>query len=243
MEEVKSSDIYVGILGNSYGTKNEDGVSATELEYDTFIKNVNNGEVLIFVKGYNDDSRDLEITKFFKKIETLSVYKRFISIEDLKEKLIQSLESFLVSEGRITFEEFDDRIDPEIGYDAIDENEVRIFLEKRAINLARKIPDTSIENILGSLKVLKNIKGQSKPTNTAILFFSKHASDYIPQNEIRIARFDGITRGNILDSQEIRGPIYQIIDQVEIFSGEIHVQQIKLLILIGLTYRNIHMKR
>jgi ATP-dependent DNA helicase RecG len=81
LEEVKSSDIYVGILGSSYGSKNADGVSATELEYDTFIENVNNGEVLIFVKGYNDDSRDFEIIKFFKKIETLSVYKRFDSVK------------------------------------------------------------------------------------------------------------------------------------------------------------------
>lgn len=217
LEEVKSSDIYVGILGNSYGTKNEDGVSATELEYNTFIENVNNGEVLIFVKGYNDDLRDFEIKKFFKKIETLSVYKRFNSVRDLREKLIESLESFLVSEGRITFEEFDERINPEIGYDAIDENEVKVYLDKRAINLDRRIPDASVENILDSLKVLKKFKGQIKPTNTAILFFSKYASDYIPQNEIRIARFDGVTRGNTLDSQEISGPIYQIIDQVESF--------------------------
>ena len=148
LEEVKSSDIYVGILGNSYGTKNVDGVSASELEYDTFIENVNNGEVLIFVKGYNDDLRDFEIKKFFKKIETLSVYKRFNSVRDLREKLIESLESFLVSEGRITFEEFDERINPEIGYDAIDEKEVRVYLDKRAINLDRRIPDASVENIL-----------------------------------------------------------------------------------------------
>jgi ATP-dependent DNA helicase RecG len=135
----------------------------------------------------------------------------------LREKLIQSLESFLVIEGRITFDEFDDRINSEIGYDAINKNEVRVFLEKRAINLNLRIPDASVENILCSLKVLKKFKGQIKPTNTAILFFSKHASDYIPQNEIRIARFDGFTRRNTLDSQEIRGPIYQIIDQVESF--------------------------
>lgn len=217
LEEVKSSEIYVGILGSSYGTKNEDGVSATELEYDTFIKNVNNGEVLIFVKGYDDNSRDFDITTFFKKIENLSVYRRFNSIRDLREKLIQSLESFLVSEGCIHFEEFDERINPGIGYDAIDENEVRDFLEKRAITLNRKIPNTSIKNILDSLKVLKEFKGQIKPTNTAILFFSKQASDYFPQNEIRIARFEGVTRGNTLDSQELRGPIYQIIDQAENF--------------------------
>ncbi|MDY9924650.1 hypothetical protein [Methanobacterium sp.] len=55
--------------------------------------------------------------EFFNKAKKLSVYKRFNSIEDLKNQVIMSLEAFLISEGRISFEEFDDRINPEIGYE------------------------------------------------------------------------------------------------------------------------------
>ncbi|MBU4536011.1 MAG: DUF4062 domain-containing protein [Euryarchaeota archaeon] len=218
LSEVKSSDIYIGILGNSYGPKNENGFSATELEYDTFLENVTDGEVLIFIKGHEDSLRDSETTEFFNKAKKLSVYKRFNSIKDLKDGIIMSLESFLISEGRISFEEFDDRINPEIGYDVIDENEVKDFLEKRAINMDLKVPNIHINNILDSLEVLKEHKGQTIPTATAVLFFSQQASDYFPQNEIRIARFDGITRGApVIDKQEIKGPFYQIIDQVENF--------------------------
>ncbi len=67
------------------------------------------------------------------------------------------------------------------------------------------------------LKILREYKGELKPTNAAILFFSKKASEYIPQNEIRIARFDGVTRLNIIDSLEIKGPIYHMVDDVEKF--------------------------
>lgn len=218
LSEVKSSDIYIGILGNSYGPKNENGVSSTELEYDTFLETVTDGEVLIFVKGQDDGSRDLETNKFFNKAKKLSVYKRFNLTEDLKDRIIQSLESFLISEGVINSEEFDERINPEIGYDALDENEVRDFLEKRAISFDLKIPNVPLRNILDSLKLLKEFKDQILPTSTAILFFSQNASYYFPQNEIRIARFDGVTRGvNTIDSQEIKGPIYHMIDQAESF--------------------------
>lgn len=218
LSEVKSSDIYIGILGNSYGLRNENGVSATELEYNTFLENVTAGEVLIFIKGHDDSSRDSETTEFINKAKELSVYKRFDSIEDMKDKIILSLESFLTSEGMISFEEFDDRINPKIGYDAIDENEVKDFLRKRAINMDLKVPNIPIINILDSLEVLKEYKGQTIPTNTTILFFSQRASNYFPQNEIRIARFDGITRGaSVIDKQEIKGPFYKMIDQTENF--------------------------
>lgn len=217
LERVKSSDIYIGILGNSYGSKNDDGISASELEYDTFLETVN-GEVLIFVKGQNDDARDLEINKFLNKAKKQSVYTRFDSIKDLKDKIIQSLESFLMSERFINTEEFDERINPEIGFDAINKIELKDFFEKRTINQDIGVLDSSIKNILNRLDLLKKFKGQTRPTNTAVLFFSQHASNYFPQNEIRIARFDGVTKGvNTIDSQEIKGSLYQMIDQAENF--------------------------
>ena len=100
----------------------------------------------------------------------------------------------------------------------IDEDEVKNFLRKRAIKLEVGLPNISNKEILlNILKVVKEINGEIRPTNAGILFFSQDASNYIPQNEIRIARFDGVTRVNIIDSQEITGPIYNIIDRVESF--------------------------
>lgn len=217
MEEVKNSDIYIGILGNVYGKKNENNLSASEMEYDTFIESVN-GEVLIFVKGHDGDSREPEIMKFLEKSRKSSTYTRFYSIKQLQDEIIESLKSFLKRNGLITFDDFDSRIKRKLTYKVIDEEEVKDFLQKRAINLDVQIPEASIKDVLiDILKVLREFKGELRPTNTAILFFSRAASEIIPQNEIRIARFDGVTRVNIIDSQEIQGPIYQMIDEVEKF--------------------------
>lgn len=218
LDEVKNSDIYLGILGNKYGNKGEDGISATEKEYGTFIKHVNDGEVLILIKGDNSISRDPEIIEFMEKTRDKTVYRRFNSNDELKEEVIKSLQSFLENEGIINIEPFDLRINRDASYDAINENEVVDFLQKRADNLDVEVPDASLKDILlNLLKVLRMFKGEFHPTNTGILFFSSDASNYIPQNVIKMARFKGVTRSNIIDSKEIKGPIYRIIDEVEIF--------------------------
>jgi len=92
------------------------------------------------------------------------------------------------------------------------------------------------------LKVIKNFKGEIKPTNTGLLFFGKDPSTFIPQNEIRIARFKGVTRLETIDSQEIKGPIYKMLDDVESFSGETLEQQIKLWNLNVSIFQNTHTK-
>ncbi|OIP30405.1 MAG: hypothetical protein COS67_00690 [Deltaproteobacteria bacterium CG06_land_8_20_14_3_00_44_19] len=69
----------------------------------------------------------------------------------------------------------------------------------------------------GTLKIVKKENGSLKPTNAALLFFGKKPSEYIPQNEIRIARFRGVTRTGFIDSQEISGPIYKMLNEVELF--------------------------
>ena len=39
VSEVRNSDIYIGFLGYNYGNSTEEGISATELEYNEYKKN------------------------------------------------------------------------------------------------------------------------------------------------------------------------------------------------------------
>lgn len=59
--------------------------------------------------------------------------------------------------------------------------------------------------------------GQLRPTNAGLLFFGKNPSEFIPQNEIRIARFKGAARETFIDSKNITGPFYKMLDEVELF--------------------------
>lgn len=218
ISEVERSDIYIGILGNDYGFKGKNGLSPTETEYYTFIKLNPKKDVLIFIKGHDDSLRDEEMLNFISRLKEPYIYKRFNDVKDLKVEVLNSLISCLDDAGKLIKDDFDQSINIEANYDSIDEKEVIDFLNKRALKLNVSPVKISPKKFLrDSLKVLKEYKGVFKPTNAALLFFGKTPSEFLPQNEIKVARFKGLTRSEIIDSQSLKGPIYNIIENVEIF--------------------------
>ncbi len=82
--------------------------------------------------------------------------------------------------GEVSKEQFDQTICREAGYDTIDEQCVKDFLQNRATKLNVKVPETSVKDILTNvLKVVKKVNGELRPTNAGILFFGKDPSDII----------------------------------------------------------------
>lgn len=218
INEVEKSDVYIGLIGSVYGVIGEDGFSPTEREFQSFIKTNPHNDVFVFIKGAGDVDRDKETQEFIAKVRDLTTYKRFIDLDDLKSHVTDSLVLYLYDNGIIRREPFDLAICNDVRYNAIDEDEVKDFLEKRAIELDRGVPSRPISDILiNILKVVKEVDGELKPTNTGLLFFGKNPSECIPQNEIRAARFKGITRRETIDSKEITGSIYKMLDDVEVF--------------------------
>jgi len=218
LKQVDNSDIYIGIIGNKYGIKGKDGFSPTEREFRRFIKTKPKEEVLIFIKETDDPQRDKNTQKFIETVRNSYIYKRFTNKDELRTQVLSSLISYLDEKRALSKVPFDEVICQEEGYEAIDEKEVKNFFENRAIKLKVNIPKISIKDFLvKTLKVVKKENGNLKPTNSALLFFGKRPSEYIPQIEIRIARFRGVTRTEFIDSQEIKGPIYKMLNEVELF--------------------------
>lgn len=219
LKHVDESDIYICIIGNKYGEKGKDGLSATEREFRRFIKTNPAGEVIPFIKGgsKSDSKKEKDIQNIVKILKDSYIYKRFRSIGDLKAQILSSLITYIDDKGNLNKESFDYLLRRDAGYAAIDEKEVKVFLENRAIKLKVNVPNISLKDFLEkTLKVVKKIKGKYIPTNTALLFFTKNP-EYIQQSEIRVARFKGTTRLEVIDSQEIKGPIYRMLDKVEGF--------------------------
>ena len=218
LKQVDNSDIYIGIIGDEYGIKGKDGISATEREFRHFIKPKRQRESIIFIKGRDDSKRDKDTQRFIKTVRDSFVYKRFTNADELKAQVLNSLISYLDDKRMLSKTSFDRTICHEAEYKAIDENEVKDFLENRAIKLRVGVPKISIRDFLvKTLKVVKEEDGKLKPTNACLLFFGKNPTEYIPQNEIRIARFRGITRTEFIDSKEIKEPVYKMLDEVELF--------------------------
>jgi len=220
LKQVDNSDIYICIIGKEYGIKGKDGLSATEREFRRFTDKKQAREIFAFIQGENkrDPERDKDTQDFFKTIKDSFIYKRFTSIDNLKTQVLNSLISYLDDKGEINRAPFDKTLCRECDYKAIDEKAVVDFLQNRAVKLKVAMPDMSIKDFLvNTLKVVKKEKDGFCPTNTALLFFGKDPAEFISQSEIRIARFKGTTRSETIDSRDIKGPIYKMLDEVKAF--------------------------
>ncbi|MFH1287589.1 MAG: ATP-binding protein [bacterium] len=220
LKNVADSDVYICIIGSSYGDKGKDGLSATEREFRHFLKAKSKGDIFAFIKGNSDEDnkRDSDTQSFFTAIKSSFIYKRFSNKDDLKTQILNSLISFLDDKGEFRKGPFDVTIRKDLNYDVIDEKAVKDFLQNRAVKLKVLIPDTSIKDFLvDTLKVVKKENGDLHPTNAALLFFGKDPTEYISHHEIRIARFKGTSRLAMIDSQEIKGSIYKMLNEVENF--------------------------
>ncbi len=221
LKEVDKSDIYLGLIGNEYGLKGKDGLSATEQEFRRFIKKVAQGEPLIFIKGKDDTKRGKETQRFISAIKDSYIYNRFTNIDNLKTKVLNSLIAYLDEKGVVSKTPFDETLVHGVSYDDINENEVKDFLKNRATKLRVNIPQISVKDFLvNTLKIVKKENSKLLPTNACLLFFGKdeYIPDYVPQSEIRIGRFRGTTRVEFIDSKEINEkPIYKMLDEAEVF--------------------------
>ncbi len=219
LKEVDASDIYLGILGNEYGLRGTDGFSATEREFNRAVKE--GKEILIFIKGKDDAKRDKKLNVLLNKVKAYDsgyIYKRFNNIAELKKSIYNSLIEYLETKGVISGVPFDSRVGEDTTYKNVNEKLVKDFLANRAIKSKVAVPETSIKDFfVETIKVVKVINGTLKPTNTAVLFFCNDPQDFISQSTVKIARYRGTTRIEFLDSQELEGPFYKILEDVETF--------------------------
>ena len=216
LSEVDKSDIYLGILGSKYGEPGTDGLSPVAREFQRATER--SRERLIYIKGLDDAGRDKRMRDFIKQISKELIRGRYEEYEDLLRLVNESLLDFLEDQGNITYEPFDSLLSVDATYGDINKNLVKDFLTNRAKKQRVDIPKISVTDFLfKTLKVIKKEDRFLRPTNAALLFFCDYPQEYIEQSSIKVARFRGNTRVEFLDSQEIPGNIYKILDEVERF--------------------------
>jgi ATP-dependent DNA helicase RecG len=218
LKEAGNSDIYLGIFGYTYGEKDKDGFSATERELRHFLKKNPDKEALIYIKGKDDQAREKEMQKLIKFARNKFVCPRFAGTDDLKVKIMKSLLSCMGESGQFSNEPFDERLCRGASYKDIDDSKIDEFLDKRAEKLKVGKPAGSLKEILtNTLKAARKTEKGIIPINAGILFFGKNPQNFISQSEIRAARFKGTDRQYTIDSAEIGGPVYSMLEETEKF--------------------------
>jgi predicted HTH transcriptional regulator len=211
IDEVRKSDIYLGILGNEYGTVSKNNLSATEQEFRESQKT--NKEILIYVKGKDDTKRDKRVQKLISEIRdehTGYKYKRFNNILELKNNIYESLIEFLREKDIVGRQAFDNAICENAGFSDINEDKVKWFLQ--AARNHRNFPlglNTPLKEVLIHLNLLNS----GKLTNAAVLLFGGKPYKFFLQAEVKCLHLHGVEIEKPFESYHIyKGTIFEQID-------------------------------
>ena len=209
LDEVKQSDVYVGLFGNNYGFEDKDGVSPTEREFDQ--ATVSGIHRLIFVKGTDDNVRHPKMQTLIRKAQSGLIRKRFNTSEELITALYAALVEYLDNQDLVRSEPFDAAPCSKASLDDLDTEQLSWFI--RTARSAREFPlteDTSTEELLGHLNLLNN----GRPTNAAVLVFGKAPQQFLISSEVKCAHFHGTEVAKPIPSYQVyKGTAFQLVDQ------------------------------
>lgn len=211
--EVARCDIYVGILGYDYGKIGDDGISATEREFNEAKKS--SKEILIFVKRKEHSRRHLKLENLIDKIENPKagyVYKPFSAIQDLKNAVHESLIGFLRVKGIVGKKPFDSAVCDEAKFEDIDETKIRWFLQR-----ARKQRNLALDLHMPAADVLAHLNlstTEGTLKNSALLLFGKDPHKFFLQGTIKCMQFTGTTVEKPFPSYHVySGNLFEQIDK------------------------------
>ncbi len=206
LDEVRSCEIYIGILGNRYGSVEKVKLSPTEVEFREAQKK--HKVILTYIKGENgvkDQQREEGTRKLIAEIKDPRKgysYRRFNDVPGLKNLVYESLVAFLREKGIVGRDAFDQRVCHKAKLSDIDEKKIRWFLkvarEKRNFPLELK---ASVRDVLIHLNLLH----EGQLMNATVLLFGKNPHKFFLQAEVKCVQ---------LPSTEIEKPFtsYHIYD-------------------------------
>ena len=209
LDEVEQSDLYVGLLGNNYGSEDADGISPTEREFN---QATDSGiHRLIFVKGTDDNLRHPKMQALIRKAQVGLIRKRFNTSEELVTALYTALVEYLDSEDLIRSGPFDAAPCSNASLDDLNAERMTRFI--RIARMARAFPlteDVSMEELLGHLNLLND----GRPTNAAVLLFGKSPQQFLMSSGIKCAHYHGTQVAKPIPSHHIyNGTAFQLVDQ------------------------------
>jgi len=239
LDDVADCDVYVGIYAWRYGWQpagdNPDKLSVTEMEFRQAEKM--GKPCFIFLLSDDAPWPRKQMDKDVNKIETLRntasakhTADYFANPDELARKIAEAIHKWIqknkiigtqldlsnVSENNIISqtENFEEAICLGATLYEINENLVSDYLQK-ATAKRKPVPvaDLPLQVILEELGLMR----EGHLTNAALLVFGKRTQHYIPQSEIRCARFKDEKAVEVIDSQDVRGTILEQLGNCENF--------------------------
>jgi len=209
LEEVKTSDIYLGLLGDQYGIKDREGMSPTHKEFLSATKLGKHR--LVFVKSDNDTARHPKMLALLRLAGKQLIRRRFQSTSELVSSVYASLVDYLAAKDLLRSGPFDATVCRDASLKDLSAEKIERFVgiarEARGFPLRESAPP---REVLEHLNLLR----KGKPTNAAVLLFGKEPQRFLISSEVKCAHFHGTeVRKPIPFYQVYRGTAFEVTDQ------------------------------
>lgn len=211
LDEVRNSDIYLGLFGCEYGFEDAEGVSPTEREYDLATEC---GKYrLAFVKRIAAHNRMPKERTLIVKVEREVTRKSFSSLAMLKKMVYEALFRYLQDRDIVNVRPFDGSYSLGVKLEDLDPERIANFV--RMVRVAGKVtfaPGISTTEILSRLGAFD--AGTGKIANAAALLFAKNPALFRPSWELKCLQLWGTTFEKPFPSYHIyHGTVFEQIDQ------------------------------
>ncbi len=209
LNEVKKSDIYIGLFGDQYGAEDDAGLSSTHKEFLLALEA--HKPRYIFVKGDHDAGRQPKMLALIRKAGNELIRRRFNTAPELHAAVYASLVQYLMGCGRLLTGPFDASVCSRATLKDISSKKVSVFLgraqDERGYALGAKTP------MRAGLRHLNLLVGD-KPSHAAILLFGNDPQRFLVTSEVKCLHFHGTDVQKPIPSYQIyKGTIFELIDQ------------------------------
>ena len=211
LDEVRNSDIYIGLFGTEYGFEDAEGVSPTEREYA--LATECDKCRLAFVKRASAHLRSPKERALIAKVEREVTRKSFSSLAMLKKMVYEALFRYLKDRDVVNVRPFDESYSLGVKIEDLDQDRIAAFV--RMVRAAGKVtfaPGISTTEILSRLGAFDSSTG--KIANAAALLFAKNPELFRPSWEIKCLQLWGTTFEKPFPSYHIyHGTVFEQVDQ------------------------------
>ena len=212
LSEVDKCDIYLGILGESYGNTNSSGVSATESEYNRAAKK--HKERICFIKRQTHPEQ--RQSRFIGRVNSDIVRNGFADFDELRTVVYAALARFLESKSLISVLPFDCSNSANVQKKDLVVSKMRQFVREARIERKWNVPISA--SPMQVLEALCLVDDNGQILNPAALLFGKAPQRFFPASCVKCAWFlSNKVEKPMADHQIYSGDVFKLVDDATFF--------------------------
>ena len=198
IEGLYNSDVYIGLIGLSYGDIKDNGLSSTEYEYEIFSRLKNKQNIYFFIKDSNE--RDDRALDFIERIKSDTSFKIFHNTVELIEEIKRSLKAHI--NQSLSNQEFDFQLLAESSCDDVSKEDLDLLFDSIDYQpILDLLGNRDMESILEILSLgKKDLSGTFRLNNAGALFLAENIEKFNIEHEVKMVRFKGNTKLETLRS-------------------------------------------